>query len=202
MADVKIKVDTKQVENLGFDFRQMALAGFIRVARAGERLLEAETKKISKEFRISSDVDEKTLTASLFATAIRNARPRRTATLHLSSGKTREVSLRPTREFDYAQAVATGAGVHRVGGYIGPKPMITPRTAKVLLIPYKYASLTGRRGKESYISDGGELFIVRPRAQGMKPNPYPDRAANKLEAQVEPIFDRVMAAFATGEKEF
>lgn len=199
MAEKTIKVDLRQVENLGFDFQQMALAGLRQIANAGERLLRTETEKISKEFHVSSDVDEAKLTVSLFAAAIRNAKPRREATLHLASGKTREVTLRPTREYDFARAVAEGTGVHRVGGVIGPKPMIRPTSAKVLLIPYKYASLSGKRGKESYISDGGQLYIVRPRAQGMRPNDYPGRAAGKLEAMIDPIFDRVAAAFAKQE---
>ena len=191
-----IRVDTRQIENLGFDLRQMALAGLAQTANAGERLLRTEAEQISKEFHVSSSVDEANLTADLFAAAIRNARPRREATLHLSSGKTREVTLRPTREYDFARAVAEGTGVHRIGGYIGPKPMISPTSAKVLLIPYKYASLTGRRGKESYIDDGGQLYIVRPRAQGMKANDYPERAAVKLEGMIDKIWDRVAAAFA------
>lgn len=192
-VDVRIKVDRKQVENLGFDFRQMAVAGLIQTKDYGERFLRDETQKISREFRVASDIDQKTLKASLFATAIRNARSGQSAEVVYPSGKTKEVSLRPRPEFDFARAVAEGTGE------FGPrKRRIFPRHAKVLLIPKSSGPRLGER-KESFVRIDGKYFVFRRFSRGMRPNPYDERAAQKLEAVVDQIWDRVVKAFAAGK---
>jgi hypothetical protein len=174
----------------------MAAVGLIRAARAGERFLREETEKISKEFRVSSDVDEKLLKASLFATAIRNARSAQSAEVVYPSGKTKEVSLRPQPEFDFAQAVATGTGEY------GPrKARIFPRHAKVLLIPRSIGPRLGEKG-ESFVRIDGKYFMFRPFSRGMRPNPYDQRAADKLEAVLDGVWANVVQAFAEQKQEF
>lgn len=190
--EVKIKVDTRQVQNLGFDFRQMALAGLIQTKDYGERFLRDETSKISKEFRVASDVDPRRLRVSLFATAIRNARSGQSAEVVYPSGRTKEVSLRPQPEFDFARAVAEGTGEH------GPRGRrIFPRHAKVLLVPKSIGPRLGDRS-ESFLRIDGRYFVFRRFSRGMRPNPYDERAARKLEAVVDEIWDRVVKVFADG----
>jgi hypothetical protein len=201
MAENVIKIDKSQVKNLGFDFHQMAVAGLIRTARQGERHLRAETEKISREFAVSSDVDEQTLTASLFVTAIRNARSAQTAEVVYPSGRTREVSLRPQPEYDFARAVAQGTGVYKTDGAFGPQAVIRPRNAKVLLIPKNIGPRLGEKG-ESFVRIDGRYFVFRRFSRGMRPNPYDERAAQKLKGEIDGIWDRVAKSFANQEKEF
>lgn len=194
--ELKIRIDTKEIERLGFDFRQMAVTGLIRTARAGERFLREETEKISKEFNVGSDVDEKGLKASLFANAIRNARSGQTAEVVYPSGKTKEVSLRPQPEFNFARAVAEGTGEY------GPrKARIFPKHAKVLLIPKSIGPRLGEK-RESFIRIDGKYFVFRRYSRGMRPNQYDIRAVKRLEAVIDKIWDEVVRAFANQEKAF
>jgi hypothetical protein len=190
-----IKVDTSQIKDLGFDFRQMAVVGLIRTSRQGERHLREETSRISKEFAISSDVDETALKASLFATAIRNARGAQTAEVVYPSGRTKEVSLRPQPEYDFARAVAKGTGVYKTDGAFGPQAVIRPRNAKALLIPKSIGPRLGEKGG-AVVRIDGKYYVFSRFSRGMRPNPYDERAAQKLEAELGQIWDRVVAAFA------
>lgn len=190
-----IKVDISQVKNLAIDLRQMMVAGLIRTAQAGERLLRAETEKISREFNVSSDVDEQGLRASLFVTAIRNARSAQSAEVVYPGGKTKEVSLRPQPDFDFAQAVATGTGEY------GPrKAKIFPKVAKALLIPKPIGPRVG--GKETLVRIEGRYYMFSAWSRGMKPNPYDERAAQALEGEIDAIWERTVRAFANQEEEF
>jgi hypothetical protein len=191
--DVKIKVDTKQVQNLGFDFRQMALVGLTQTKNYGERFLRDETSKISKEFSISSDIDPRRLSASLFATARIPARSGQTAEVVYPSGRTKKVSLRPQPEVDIAKFIAEGTGIY------GPrKRRIVPRHAKVLLIPKGIGPRMGER-RESFVRIDGKYFVFRPSSRGMRPNRYDVRAGERLEREVDEIWDRVVAKFAEGK---
>jgi hypothetical protein len=110
--------------------------------------------------------------------------------LHLPSGKTKEVKLRPVPSFNYAQAVAEGTGVYATGGVYGPKPYISPR-GKALLVPVN--SVPTLNGKpESYITADGKMFVLRRWMRGMRPNPYHERAARRLEPVAQPIYDRAL----------
>jgi hypothetical protein len=208
----KINVDIKQVETLGFDFRQMAEVGLRRTVERGEQLLREEVPKKTHNLEqgVSSDVDVSALRGDLIVSARSGRVGIEGALLHEASGKTKEISLRPQPAFDYAEAVARGTGIY------GPRgAVITPKSGKALLIPIDGppVSLGGKvvQGKrtvtlsgqqESYITSGGKTFIVRRFSKGMKPNQYDVRAAQRLEAEVQAIWERVVAAFANQEKEF
>jgi len=193
MTDIKVTVDTKQIEKLGFDFRQLALVGLIQTKDYGERFLRDETQKISKEFRVASDVDERKLQVSLFATAIRNARSAQSAEVVYPSGKTKEVSLRPQPEFDFAGAVAQGTGLY------GPrKARIFPKHAKALLIPKSIGPRLGEK-RSALVRIDGRYFVFSRFSRGMRPNRYDERAAARLEAVIDEIWDRVVKAFANSE---
>lgn len=191
-----IKIDISQVKNLEIDLRQMMVAGLIRTSRAGEEHLRSQTEKISKLFRVSSDVDEESLTASLFATAIRPARSAQSAEVVYPSGKTKEVTLRLQPEFDFAQAVAEGTGLY------GPRrATIFPKVAKVLLVPKAIGPRQGEKGG-SLVRIDGRYYVYAAWTRGMRPNPYHERAADLLEAEIDPIWDGVVKAFANQETKF
>lgn len=198
VMDVKIKVDTRQVQNLGFDFRRMLVVGLYRVTERGTVLLRQEVPKVTHNLQqgISSDVD----VAALRATLIVAARSGRTGAegglLHLPSGATREITLRASPAFDYAEAVARGTGIY------GPKgSVIRSKRGRALLVPIGAGETPrGKDGKpEAYIESNGQRFIVRRFVRGRKPNPYDVRAAQRLEGEVQIIFDRVVQAFASQE---
>lgn len=187
MPNIAIKIDTKALADLGDKFERAAQAGLIRTLELGEQYLRQEAPEQTGLLRgkkgnnsISSDY-RKTATGfdgEFIVSAIRERRGSRKAVLHLPSGTTRAVSLAPTPEFDYAEAVAKG------------RKEIRPRKAKALLIPVNSAPIG-----EAYITDGTETFIIRPRAKAQKANPYDERAASRLEKQVEPIFQKSLADF-------
>lgn len=187
MPRIEIKIDTKALADLGDKFERAAKAGLLRTLEQGEQYLRQEAPERTGLLRgkkgnnsISSDY-RKTATGfdgEFIVSAIRERRGARKAVLHLPSGTTKAISLAPTPEFDYAEAVAKG------------RKEIRPRKARALLIPVNSAP-----SGEAYITDGAETFIIRPRANAVKPNPYDQRAANRLEKDIEPIFQKSLADF-------
>jgi hypothetical protein len=201
---VKVKVDTKQVENLGFDFRQMATVGLNRMLERGTVLLRREVPKVTHNLEQGVSVGEvNTQGSPMTGELVVAARAGRTAVegglLHLPGGETREISLRARPAYDYAKAVAKGTGVYRTDGEFGPQQVIRPRNAKAMLIPVDAVPI-GKGGKpESYITSGGQIYILRRFSKGRRPNPYDERAAQQLDADAPNIWDAVVTAFANQE---
>jgi len=202
----KVTVDVAQVEALGFDFRQMSEVGLERTAERGRQLLVEEVPKVTHNLEQGvqePDINLVTLTAELAVSARSGRVGIEGALLHEASGRTKEISLRPRPAYDYAQAVARGTGVYaQDNDFIGPHSYIAPRSAQALLIPISGPppSLNGK--PQAYITSGGQVYIVRRYSKGMKANPYDVRAAQRLETEVDAIWDRVAKAFADQEKEF
>jgi len=188
MPNIAVKIDTRALADLGDKLERAALAGLIRTLEVGRSYIKQEApvrtgllsgkrageESVGIEYRQTSFGYE----GEFLVFAQSERRPARKAVLHLPSGTTKPVSLAPTPEFNYAEAVARG------------RKEIRPRKAKALLIPVNSAPTS-----ESYITDGAETFIIRPRAAAVKANPYDQRAANRLEKQVEPIFQKSLADF-------
>jgi hypothetical protein len=202
MPDQKIKVDLKDVENLGAEFREVAEVGLRRTVERGERLLREEVPKVTHNLEqgVSSDVDASALRGDLIVSARSGRVGVEGGLLHLANGQTREVTLRARPAYDYARAVAKGTGVYSIDHEIGPTPVIRPTSAKALLVPVD--TVPTLNGKTlSYIESNGQKYIVRKYIKGRKPDPYDERAANRLESEVDAIFDRVVQAFANQEVE-
>lgn len=187
MPNIAIKIDTKALADLGDKIEAAAKAGLIRTLEQGEQYLRQEAPEQTGLLRgkkgnnsISSDYRQTAtgFEGEFIVSAIRERRGSRKAVLHLPSGTTKQVSLAPTPEFDYAEAVAKG------------RKEIRPRKAGALLIPVNSAP-----AGQPYITDGTETFIIRPRAKATKANPYDQRAANRLEKDIEPIFQKSLADF-------
>lgn len=183
MSTVTLTADLSQVADLPQVIRRAGQTAMRQVALRGVKHLRDEVPKvttnlyqgISHDVRVQGDRVE----VDLIASARRGRKGARKGTLHLKSGKTKEVDLRPVESFDYAQAVAEG----------DEQAVITPQNAKAFLQP-----ITSAPDDESYISDGSELFVVRKSRKGRKPNPYHERAFKKLEPEVPKIFDHVLSA--------
>ncbi len=193
----KITVDVKQVEDFGFQFQQMAQEGLRTTAETGEALLYEEVPKVTTNLAqgVSHSIDYPNLRAELSISAVSRQVGDEGGLLHLPSGKTREISLRGRPAFNYAEAVARGTGVY------GPRGApIRPVSAKGLLIPV--SSPPTRDGKpESYITSGGQAYIVRRSIKGRRPNPFDERAAKRLEEKIPAIWDAVVEAFANQEQQ-
>jgi hypothetical protein len=185
MARLRIIVDTSQVAALADELRRASEVGFRRVVERAEQLLRTEAPKVTGNLRqgVSSDVEitPTGATADLIVSARRARRGARQALLHQPDGTTRTIRLRAQAAFDYAEVVARGRGA------------IHPKKARALLIP-----VGAPLQHEAYIEAGGQFFIVRRSARAVPANPYDERAARKLEGEIETIMtaqlDKVLDA--------
>ena len=196
MSRVSITADIGEVLRLGDEYRLGAEVGLRRVTERGEQLVREEAPEKTRNLKqgVSSEVKSRggMLQGEIVVTARAGRLGRREATLHLSSGKTKKVSLRAVPSFNYPESVATGTGVY------GPKgAVIRPKKAKALLVPVaSVPSLNGR--PEAYVEIDEQLFVMRRFVKGTRPNRYDERAARRLEGEAQAIFNRALGDFAGG----
>ncbi|HUF02786.1 MAG TPA: hypothetical protein VMM38_01280 [Aridibacter sp.] len=112
--------------------------------------------------------------AEVVASGRRARRGPRSATLHLKSGKTKQITLRSRDSYNYASAVAEG------------RKAITPKKGKAILIPVANAP-----ADESYIVEGDQIYVVRKSAKAYGGNPFHERAAKRLEREAVMIVEAV-----------
>lgn len=179
MAD--IKVNYKEVKELGKEVRQASVVALGRLAERLYQHLRAEVPVDTgnlKQGVAPPDIDAAALTATVTVSA-RSARTGGgSATVHSASGKTRTVRLKPSLPFNYALAVAKG------------RPAISPKKGKALLI-----EVAGVPGNGNYITANGKIYVVRKSASAVAPNPYDERAARKLETEAPRIVGAVFEEF-------
>jgi hypothetical protein len=146
------------------EFKRITLG---KLVERGAEILREEVPKATHrlEAGVSSDVDYEKLTGEIVVSAESDRRGARTATLHLKDGKTRAVTLRPTKAYNYAEVVARG----------NKSATLYPNKAKAFLIPVSSAPATGE-----YITDGDQIYIVRRSRSGMKANDFDERAIKRL----------------------
>lgn len=195
----KITVDISAVEHLGVEMRDVAIAGLHRTVERGEQLLREEVPVVTHNLQqgISSDVNEGALSGKLLVSARTGRTGSEGGTLHLPSGATREITLRGQPAFDYAEAVARGTGV------FGPKgAVIRPKRGQVLLIPVSSVPAAINGKPQAYITSNGKIYVMRRFSKGRRPNPFDQRAANRLEAEIPAIWQRVVDAFANQQSSF
>jgi hypothetical protein len=184
---MSLKPDTSEMQQLRRGFLAAFRRGFLEVVERGVALVKAEapsgdTEALRKGVRAETDLGGQALKGTIIVSAVREAESAGVATLHLPGGASRMVAVRGTKEFDYARAVAEGTGLH------GPKgQVITGRRGGVLLI-----EVDTPPSDSSYLERGGRTYIVRPRSEGMRANPFDVRAANRLESEVESIIERAL----------
>lgn len=175
-----VSVDTEGLKELAELIGQAKRLMLGRIAERGYQLLRAEVPKVTTNLQqgvAPPDVDYRKLEATLTVSA-RSARVGATkATLHLKSGETRQVNLRAQPEYNYAEVVARG----------NKKAVLYPKKAKAFLIPVGTAPTD-----ESYVSIDGKNYVMRRSRKGRKGNPYDERAAQRLENELEPIGTNVL----------
>lgn len=145
-----VTVDISAIKELQKDLEQMTEVALRRLGERGYQLLRMEIKNTAYitgnlwQGVSPPDFDFAKKQAVLTVTARSAKRGARMATLHLKNGDTKQIRLRATKEYNYAEAST------------GRRPAATPKTAKALLIPVKSAP-----NDESYIVDGDQIYVVR-----------------------------------------
>lgn len=181
MAD-RIVVDTKALPILAEDMRKAKRQMLGRMAERGYQLLREEVPKVTRNLMqgvAPPEVDYDQLVAVLTVSARSAREGSATATVIGADGKEKKkVTLRPRPAYNYAAVVALGG------------PMIKPKKSRALLIPVPSAP-----SGESYLIAGGQIFVLRKSAKGMKPNPYHERAGSRLEGESQKIGESVLAKF-------
>jgi hypothetical protein len=159
---------TTELNEMAANIRQARNRVLGRMAELGRRYLGEEVPFKTGNLRqgvTTPDIDYDAGVATLTVSARSARREPQRATLHLKSGKTREITLRGTAAYNYAGVVALGG------------PTIRPRTAKAILVPVASAP-----NDEGYITTAdGRIYVTRKSARGQKANPYHERAAKRLE---------------------
>lgn len=146
------------------EFKRITLGHLVE--RGAEIVREEVPKDTHRlESGVSSDVDYGKLTGEIIVSAESDRRGARKATLHLKDGQTREVKLRPTKAYNYAEVVARG----------NKDATLYPKKAKAFLIPVSSAPSGGE-----YITDGDQIYVVRRSRKAQQPNPYDERAMKRL----------------------
>ena len=181
----QIEVDISALKELQKDLEEMTEVALRRLGERGYQLLRLEIKDTAYitgnlwQGVSPPDFDFVKKQAVLTVTARSARRGPRQATLHLKSGKTKQITLRGASQFNYAETVARG------------RPAMRAKQAKALLIPVSSAP-----SGESYIVADGQYFVVRKSAGATKPNPYDERAAKRLEQESFKIIAGVIEDFA------
>lgn len=183
-----VKADTSALRQLGKDVRRAAQGAITDARNRAKELLADEapkgrTRKLSTATTQQEKLSGAFLESRLVLRAV-NPNEGGPATLHLPGGGTRTIKLRRGKPFDYAKAVVEGTGL------FGPNAqMIEPVRRKALLV-----GVDAPPAGESYIvGPGGQMFVVRPRSKGQRPNPFHERAADRLEQEVDNIVGDALA---------
>jgi hypothetical protein len=178
----EVIVDAKALDELGANLVRAKRALIGRLGERGYQLLREEVPYVTgnlKQGVSTPDVDYEALTATLTVSARSGRTGATAATVYGADGKEKKtVSLSASPSFNYAEAVARG------------RAAIAPRHAKVLLIPVPTAPVG-----ESYLIAGGQIFIFRKSAAATKPNPFDERAAQRLSDEAPKIGQAVLEQF-------
>lgn len=163
----KVEIDLREVSGLGRDIHEGMGVGLTDATNRGVEITKEEIPELSGRLKegVKPRVDLKSMTGEVEVSAIRPATPAREETVQLLSGRTKDVKFAAQPAYDYAQVVAEGSGLYGVRGQV-----IKPRRAKKL----------------RFVIGGRPVFAGQ--VEGQKPNPYDERAANRLETEVDGIF--------------
>jgi hypothetical protein len=178
----EVIVDTKALDELGKDLVRAKRALIGRLGDRGYQLLREEVPYLTgnlKQGVSTPDVDYENLTATLTVSARSGRTGATSGTVFGADGKEKKtVTLNAQPAFNYAEAVARG------------RAAISPTHARALLIPVATAPVG-----EGYLLAGGQIFIFRKSAAATAPNPYDERAAQRLTNEAPKIGQAVMEQF-------
>lgn len=185
---MKASADAKAFEELKRDARPAAREALKQARDRGEELLRDEVPGgteglLGKGVTHEDDFSKAVIRSSLIVSAV-NENKGGSGVLHLPGGATRRIQLRAGKPYDFARAVAEGTGL------FGPRHQeIKPKRGRALLVGVD----TVPPG-ESWIAAPGGKFIVRRKVEGMPPNDFGGRAADRLEEEVEGIVAATLSA--------
>lgn len=168
-----IKIDTEAIDELVRDIEKAKRILLSRLAERGYQLLRKEVPYQTGNLRqgvAPPDVKYPRATLTVSARSARTGGGK--ATVHLKSGTTKTVNLKPTRAYNYADVVAKG----------NKDTTLYPKKAKAFLIPIPTAPTD-----KSYLVADGQIYVVRRTRKAQKPNPYDERAAEQLETEAPAI---------------
>ncbi|MEO8650502.1 MAG: hypothetical protein ABI539_15170 [Acidobacteriota bacterium] len=179
----EVVVDAKAIGVLAADMIRAKRQLLSRLAERGYQLLRKEVPYRTGNLKKGvgePEIDYEKLEAMLTVSAARDKTGGGQGKIIGADGKVKKtVDLRPRPAYNYARAVAEGS-----------KARIKPRSARVLIIPVPTAP-----SGESYLLAGGQIYIFRRSAKGMKANPYHERAAASLENEASAIAEAVLRKF-------
>lgn len=171
------KADTSALKGLKKEARGAAKSALKAARDRGKELLREEVPggargRLGKGVTHKDDLSGGVLRSSLIVSAV-NPNGGGAAILHLPSGVTKRITLRGGEPFDFAKSVAEGTGL------LGPRRQeIYPGRGRALLI-----GVDSVPAGESWIAAPGGKYIVRRKSDGMEPNPYHERAGERLEVE-------------------
>lgn len=169
MSDFSVHADTRELGRLKHEVQEGVKEALREAGQRAVEIMRHEVPYDRMRSGISAEFDLRGSNPSAKIIASTIVRSSATGTLHLASGKSRPVKLKPA-SFDIAETVAKGSGLYGAKGR-----RITPRSSRVLLI-----GVDSVPAGESYITAGGKKFIMRPSSSGVKPNPYDERTETIL----------------------
>jgi hypothetical protein len=161
-----VHVDLSEVLKLPADVREGMGAGLTAATTRGAEIMKEEAPERSGRLKegIKPHVDLASMKGEIEVSAIRPAQPAHTETIVSARGRSREVRFAAQPEFDYARAVAEGTGLYGARGQ-----EIKPKRVKKL----------------RFVVSGHPVFAGS--VEGQRPNPYDERAADRLELEVDDI---------------
>jgi hypothetical protein len=177
-----VKVDTRSLDQIGENVTKAKRQLIGQMAERGYQLLRKEVPIETgnlKQGVAPPEVHYENLTATLIVSARSGRTGARTATLFGADGTRKgQVSLRPQKSFNYAEAVARG------------RAAISPKAGRALLIP-----VPAKPAKGGYLMVGSQIFVMRKSARATAPNPFDERAAKQLETDAPKIAEAVLRRF-------
>jgi hypothetical protein len=181
-----VRVDISAIKELQRDLDAMMPKILGQLAERGARLLREEVPYQTGNLRqgVSPPDGSPTKfgnsttfsghTATITVTARSARRGARQATLHLKSGKSKAIQLRATKEFNYAEIVAHG------------RPAMTAKNGRAFLIEARFGPI-----KYPYIEADGKRYVVVKSVGATAPNPYDQRAADRLQKESTIIVENI-----------
>jgi hypothetical protein len=162
----KVEINLREVAGLGRDVHEGMGVGLTAATNRGVEITKEEVPELSGRLKegVKPRVDLASMRGEIEVSAIRPAQPAHTEIIVSARGRSREVKFAAQPAFDYSQVVAEGSGIFGARGQeIKPK-----------------------RGKKLRFMIGGHVVFAGS-VEGQRPNPYDERAGDRLELEVEDI---------------
>lgn len=181
----EVTVNLEAFEELSRDVRRASVEAVRSATKRGAEIEREEVgserlgKGIQPEFELDGQPIEGRVVAEYF-----DRRQPGVGVLHLPSGRTKSIPLRGSfGDQNVLRLLAQGTGL------FGPhSAQIRPREARVLLV-----AVDSPPADESYVTAGKSTYVLRRRSKGSRPDDYVNRAADRVEDEVDGIVAEVFA---------